>query len=56
MITRKFWPLDYDPEGEIYENLAWDLPGFRRSNSRPVSRRKHVDAAKLPASRRRTKA
>lgn len=30
MHTRKFWPLDYDPEGEIYENLAWDLPGFRR--------------------------
>jgi len=27
----KFWPLDYDPEGAIYENLAWDLPGFRRS-------------------------
>jgi hypothetical protein len=30
MKTRKFWPLDFDPEGEIYENLAWDLPGFRR--------------------------
>lgn len=28
--THKFWPLDYDPEGEIYENVAWDLPGFRR--------------------------
>jgi len=27
--TNKFWPLDYDPEGEIYENPAWDLPGFR---------------------------
>jgi hypothetical protein len=27
--TRDFWPLDYDPEGEIYENPAWDLPGFR---------------------------
>jgi len=25
----KFWPLDYDPEGEIYENVSWDLPGFR---------------------------
>lgn len=32
MMTRKFWPLDYDPEGEIYENVAWDLPGFRRSS------------------------
>jgi hypothetical protein len=29
--TRNFWPLDYDPEGEIYENVAWDLPGFRRN-------------------------
>jgi len=29
--TNKFWPLDYDPEVEIYENLAWDLPGFRRA-------------------------
>lgn len=26
--THKFWPLDYDPEVEIYENLSWDLPGF----------------------------
>jgi hypothetical protein len=25
---RKFWPFD-DPEGEIYESLSWDLPGFR---------------------------
>jgi len=33
MDKRKFWPLDYDPEGEIYENLAWDLPGFRRRPS-----------------------
>lgn len=31
MKTRKFWPLDFDPEGEIYETVAWDLPGFRRS-------------------------
>jgi hypothetical protein len=30
MTTRKFWPLDFDPEGEIYENPAWDLPGFNR--------------------------
>jgi len=36
MDKRKFWPLDYDPEGEIYENLAWDLPGFRR-HSRTTS-------------------
>jgi hypothetical protein len=32
----KFWPLDYDPEGEIYENPSWDLPGLRRtSKTRP---------------------
>jgi len=30
MTTRKFWPLDFDPEGAIYENPAWDLPGFNR--------------------------
>ena len=29
MHTTKFWPIDYDPEGEIYDNPAWDLPGFR---------------------------
>lgn len=28
-IIRKFWPLDSDPEGEIYDSPAWDLPGFR---------------------------
>lgn len=42
MNTRKFWPLDYDPEGEIYESVVWDLPGFRRipviSRRRPQSR------------------
>jgi hypothetical protein len=30
MSKSKYWPLDYDPEGEIYDSLAWDLPGFRR--------------------------
>jgi len=30
MDTRSFWPLDFDPEDEIYENVAWDLPGYRR--------------------------
>jgi hypothetical protein len=30
MNVPKFWPLvDYDPEGEVYDNVAWDLPGFR---------------------------
>jgi hypothetical protein len=31
MKIRKFWPFDSELEGEIYENVAWDLPGFRRS-------------------------
>jgi hypothetical protein len=40
MTKRKFWPLDYDPEDEIYENVAWDLPGFRPNKraSRPPSK------------------
>lgn len=33
--NRNFWPLDDDPEGEIYENLAWDLPGFRGRKAKP---------------------
>jgi hypothetical protein len=33
MKTRKFWPLDFDPEGAIYENPAWDLPGFTRARN-----------------------
>jgi len=37
MNTRKYWPLDMDPEGQIYDNVAWDLPGFRR---RPRGSRK----------------
>jgi len=41
MMIRKFWPLDYDPEGEIYENVAWDLPGYRtRTSTQPPSSRK----------------
>jgi hypothetical protein len=31
MNTRKYWPLDYDPECEIYDNPAWNMPGFRNS-------------------------
>ena len=43
MKTRKFWPLDFDPEGEIYENVAWDLPGYQRGReSRPASQRIHT--------------
>lgn len=47
MTTRKFWPLDFDPEGEVYENVAWDLPGYKRASARgkdsihPFARRRH---------------
>jgi hypothetical protein len=30
MNNAKFWPLDMDTDGQIYENPAWDLPGLRR--------------------------
>jgi hypothetical protein len=30
MRSSNFWPLDFDPEGAIYENPSWDLPGFKR--------------------------
>lgn len=48
MKTRKFWPLDFDPEGEIYETLAWDLPGFKPGGSR----RRSADRRVLKKSRR----
>jgi hypothetical protein len=44
----KFWPLDDNSEGEIYDNLAWDLPGYRnrKSNSRVKSRRRPSKSGK----------
>lgn len=42
--SKKFW-LFYDPEGEIYESLSWDLPGFRpakQSSSKPGKVKKKV--------------
>jgi hypothetical protein len=43
--TRNFWPLDYDPEEEIYENLSWDLPGFKpaRHSHRSLANRRKSD-------------
>ena len=38
--TRRFWPLDYDPEVEIYENLSWDLPGLKRFGKRTTTNRR----------------
>ena len=34
MIMRKFWLWDSDPEGEIYETLAWDLPGYKAGDGK----------------------
>ena len=34
----RFWPLDDDSEGEIYDSLAWDLPGFRSRRTQPPVR------------------
>jgi hypothetical protein len=45
MKTRKFWPLDENPEGEIYENVAWDLPGYRRSRKAPSKAQRKVAAS-----------
>jgi hypothetical protein len=28
MDEHKFWLFDSNPEGEIYENVSWDLPGY----------------------------
>jgi hypothetical protein len=29
MHKQQFWFLDTDPEGPVYENLSWDMPGVR---------------------------
>jgi hypothetical protein len=38
----KFWPLDFDPEDEIYENPSWDLPGLRRTSKTPPPGKKRL--------------
>lgn len=47
MTTNKFWPLDYDPEGAIYENPSWDLPGFRRKRQTATMCRKQPARKKV---------
>ena len=49
---RKFWPLDDDPEGEIYDNLAWDLPGFRGRQTKPRSGRSATSSERVNSVRR----
>jgi hypothetical protein len=46
MNKRKFWPLDFDLEGEIYENPAWDLPGLRRTHGARSVHRPNTRALK----------
>ena len=43
MIMRKFWLWDADPEDEIYETLAWDLPGYQCGDGK-----RHRNAGKRP--------
>ena len=49
MSKSKYWPLDDDLEGEIYDSLAWDLPGFRRGR-----RVRSVAQSRQHSSKRRT--
>jgi hypothetical protein len=51
MDERKFWPFDPNPEGEIYENLSWDLPGYqlkRKTAPAPTATRKQVKGRLQP--------
>ena len=49
MIMRKFWLWDSDPEDEIYETLAWDLPGYKHAGyDKPISSSKR---RKVPSAR-----
>lgn len=49
MEERKFWPLDFDPEGEIYDTVAWDLPGYR-------SQRREISSLRKRGSKTRARA
>lgn len=49
MIMRKFWLWDSDPDVEIYETLAWDLPGYKSSAGqrlRPAAKRPETGPAR----------
>jgi hypothetical protein len=38
----KFWPLDFEPEDQIYENPSWDLPGLRRTRKPPRAKKNMI--------------
>jgi hypothetical protein len=51
MDERKFWLFDSNPEGEIYENLSWDLPGYqvkRKTAPGRTTRRKQAKGRLQP--------
>ena len=41
----KFWPLDFEPEDQIYENPSWDLPGLRRTRKLPRAKSSAIGKA-----------
>jgi hypothetical protein len=45
---RKFWLFDSYPEGEIYENLSWDLPGYRLQQKIGRPRRRRANRRNQP--------
>lgn len=49
---RKFWPFDFDEEGEIYDNPAWNMPGFKRPSVRPGQKGKSRPVSRDRGSRR----
>jgi len=48
----QFWPLDDDADVEIYDTLAWDLPGFRGARTHPRPARRRARGAGDPAGSR----
>jgi len=48
MKTRGFWLWD-DPEGEIYDNLAWDLPGYKQRGARRSKRKSTAKLSTAPS-------
>jgi hypothetical protein len=53
MNLRKYWPLDFDPEEEIYESVSWDLPGFRGRRAGLLSGGKRHPSSKRTAKTKR---
>jgi hypothetical protein len=56
MTMRKFWPLDFDSEDEVYETIVWDLPGYRKKTRArvKVTSRNNDETPRNGARRRRS--